>query len=176
MASGPGGRTEPGHERNNTMNKIQLVTSILIIWLIGTTAALGRDWMPEKYDLDNQLTRVDGMPNTNIMGWEKIDNQSLVVQTSPSRFYLIVLSYPAYNLPFTETIGISGLNLAIRPGFDSVIVHGPAYTDRYIINRIYKLQNRAQTREIEAQLTGKAVREQGVEKNRTLTGISVAME
>lgn len=158
------------------MNKIQLVISILIIWLIGSACAVGGGWMPRKYDLDSQLTRVDGMPNTNIMGWEKIDVQSLVVQTSPSTFFLIVLSTPAWDLPFTETIGISGLNLSIRPGFDSVIVPGPAFTDRYIINRIYRLENRAQVREIEAQLTGRTGRQPGVEKNRTSTRMTVAMD
>lgn len=158
------------------MKTVKLMTGILIIWLIGSTGALGWDGLPMKYNLDNQLVRVDGMPNTTIIGWETIDNQSLVIQTSPSRHFLIVLSSPAYQLPFTETIGVTGLNLSIRPGFDSVIVYGPNFTDRYIINRIYKFKNRAQVREIEAQITGKTAKPKDVEKGQPSTRISVAMD
>jgi hypothetical protein len=169
-------KLKQGHERGTDMNKIQLITSILMIWLLGATVAFGRGWIPEKYNLDDRLTRVDGMPNTNIMGWETIDNQSLVIQTSPKRFYLIVLSSPAYELPFTETIGVTGLNLSVRPGFDSVIVYGTVRTDRYIINRIYKLENRVQVREIEARLTGKMDKQEqeGVRKDRPSPRMSVA--
>jgi hypothetical protein len=41
---------------------------------------------------------------TNFMSWEKIDNRSFVLQTSPNHYYLIILSSPSDRLLFGESI------------------------------------------------------------------------
>jgi len=137
------------------MNTIKRLTTILVIMLFAATYALAESSVPEKYNLDGQLKRVEYMSNTNFMDWESVDAQSLVVQTSPSTYYLVVLSSRAFNMPFVEYIGITGMNLMTRPGYDNVYVREPNRRwGRYIINRIYKLEDRRQVRDIVAQLTG----------------------
>jgi hypothetical protein len=126
-----------------------------MVMLFASTYAVASQWMPEKYNLDNQLAQVSQISNTSFIGWEKVDTQSLVLQTTPSRYYLIVLSFPAFHLPFTEDIGISGQNLMIRPGYDNVFVRdATGRWNRHIIHKIYKFENRKQVREIVARLTG----------------------
>jgi len=131
------------------------LTVMVIIMLLASTYAVASGWMPEKYDLDGQLSRVSSIPNTHYIGWGKIDNQSLILQTSPSRYYLVVLSWPAFNLPFTEDIGITGMNLMTRPGYDNVVVRqATGRWEKFIINRIYKFENKNQVWQVIAQLTG----------------------
>lgn len=145
------------------MKTIQKLAGLFIVMLLASTFAAASDWMPEKYDLDNQLVRVSNISNTSYIGWGKIDNQSLVLQTSPSRYYLVVLSYPAFNLPFTEDIGITGINLITRPGYDNVVVREvTGRWEKYIINRIYRFENKKQVWQIIAQLTG----QQTIERER----------
>ena len=137
------------------MNTIKQLASILIFMLFTATYAMAGSTVPEKYNLDGQLNRVEFMSNTNFMDWESVDAQSLVVQTSPSTYYLVVLSSQAFNMPFVEYVGITGMNLMTRPGYDNIYVREPNRRwGRYIINRIYRLEDRQQVREIIAQLTG----------------------
>lgn len=137
------------------MKTFAKLSGTLIIMLLASTYALASKWMPEKYELDHQLTKVDKISNTSLMGWEKVDNQSFVLQASPSTYYLIVLSSPAWNLPFTERIGITGRSLIIRPGYDNVFVREAGRSwGKYIINRIYRLEDKKQAWEIITQLTG----------------------
>lgn len=137
------------------MKTLKKLASIVIITLFTSTYAAASKWMPEKYELDHQLIKVDKISNTSLMGWEKIDNQSFVLQASPSTYYLIVLSAPAWNMPFTERIGITGRNLMIRPGYDNVWVREPGNRwGKHIINRIYRIENKKQVWEIISQLTG----------------------
>jgi hypothetical protein len=144
----------PGKGVRIMKTSIKIAGMAFVILLVSTYAAASK-WMPEKYDLDHQLTKVEAISNTSYIGWEKVDSQSLVLQTSPSRYYLIVLSFPAFNLPFTEDIGITGMNLMTRPGYDNVMVReATGRWEKYIINKIYGLEDRKQAREIIAQLTG----------------------
>ena len=82
------------------MNMIKKFAIVFVTLLLASTYAAASKWMPEKYELDNQLTKVDKISNTSLIGWEKIDNQSFILQSSPSTYYLIVLSSPAWSLPF----------------------------------------------------------------------------
>lgn len=138
------------------MKTIKIFTGIFFIMLFASAYAAASKWMPEKYDLDDQLTKVSRIPVAKFIGWEKIDNQSFVLQARPGSYYLIVLSYPAYNLPFTEGVAITSMSLMVRPGFDNVYVRAPSgHWEKYVISRIYKLEDKNQAWEIIAQLTGK---------------------
>ncbi len=137
------------------MKTIVKFVVIFAALLFASTYALASTAVPAKYDLDNQLRNVAAMPNTNFIGFEHVDNQSFVVQTTPSNYYLIVLSFPSFNLPYVEGVRITGQNLMIRPGFDNVIIReADGYRESYIINRIYKFKDRQQVNEIVAQITG----------------------
>ena len=111
--------------------------------------------LPAKYNLDNQLQKISEISKYNFMSWETIDNQSFVLQTSPSDYYLIVLSSPSDKLIFAETIKIPDTNAMVKPGYNNVIVQGSGSTDTYIINRIYKFKDYPQVKTIREQITGK---------------------
>jgi len=137
------------------MKSFKILTGALFLLLTITAYAFASNRMPEKYNFDGKLVNMKQITNHSFIGWEKVDRQSFVLQTTPSRYYLIVLSYPADNLPYTEDIGITGQSLMIRPGYDNVLVQG--FTGRmesYIINKIYKIENRKQVREVVAEITG----------------------
>lgn len=137
------------------MNTFKKLAGILMVMLFASTYAAASQWMPEKYNLDDQLVKVSRISNTSLTGWEKVDNQSFVLRSSASTYYLIILSSPAWNLPFTERIGITGRSLMIRPGYDNVIVREAGNRrGKYIINKIYKFEDKKQVWEIIAQLTG----------------------
>ncbi len=130
------------------------LAGIFVMFLFISATAFASTGIPEKYNLDSQLKKVDMITNYNFMGWNKVDNQSFVLQTSPKDYYLIVLSSPSDNLPFTETLKINSTNSMVKPGYNNVIVHGPNFRDKLIINRIYKFEDSAQMKKITEQLTG----------------------
>jgi|WetSurMetagenome_2_1015567.scaffolds.fasta_scaffold61896_3 hypothetical protein len=134
-----------------TLNKFMLIFGVLFFASVSFAASKG---LPAKYELDNQLEKVDSIYKYKFMSWEKVDNQSLVVQTSPSDYYLIVLSSPSTKLPFTETVRIESTNDMVKPGYNNVIVRDNGQTEQYIINKIYKFKDSNQVKEIIAQLTG----------------------
>lgn len=107
----------------------------------------------EKYNLDNQLEPASEILRYNLMGWETVDNQSLILQTSPSQYYLIVLTYPSDQLMYAEHISISHTGDMVKPGYDKVTVYGSPMHDTYVIEKIYKLKDRDQVNAIREQLT-----------------------
>jgi hypothetical protein len=134
-----------------TLNKLITIFTVL---LFASICAVAWAAMPAKYDLDKQLEKVDSIYKYKFMSWEKVDNQSFVLQTSPSDYYLIVLSSPSTKLLFSERVRINSTNNMVRPGFNNVIVHQGEGTEELIINKIYKFKDHKQVEEIEALLTG----------------------
>jgi len=111
--------------------------------------------MDEKYNLDDQLEAVTEIHKYTMKGWEKMDPQSLVLQTGASTYYLLVLVRPSPELMFAEHIEISSTGSAVKPGYDRVTVYQSGTPVDYVIDRIYKFKDYEQVKEIRAQLTGK---------------------
>jgi hypothetical protein len=131
----------------------QLAVISVVIFLASVCAAATAE-IPAKYNLDKQLEKVSQISDYNFMDWDKIDKQSFILQTSPNTFYLIVLSSPSDKLLFTETIKISSNNNMVKPGYNNVIARGAGFSETYIINKIYRIKDSKQVKEIKAQLTG----------------------
>jgi hypothetical protein len=112
--------------------------------------------IPAKYDLGKQLEEVQWFWNVGYIDWEAVDNQSVVVETSPGHYYLLVLTVPSYDLPLVQNkIGITHSGSRVEEGLDSVIVWSPAhYYNNYPIERIYKIKGSEQMRAIISQLQG----------------------
>jgi hypothetical protein len=108
--------------------------------------------LAEKYNLDGELEEASEIYKFRLMSWETIDNQSLIVQTGPNEYYLIVLRRPSPNLVFSESIAISDTGNMVRPGYDRVIVEEAARLEPYVIEKIYKLKDREQANEIKEKL------------------------
>jgi hypothetical protein len=140
------------------MNKIltMLLVFVLAVFLSASAPAATIN-IPDKYNLNNQLEQVHKFWRVRIMDWEAIDNQSLVIQTSPGLYYLLVLTVPSYELPLKmNRIGISNSGSMIREGLDSVIVsNGAHFRQDYPIERIYKISGSQEMRSIINQLQAK---------------------
>jgi len=139
------------------MSKILTMLSILVFAVfLSASAPASAIQVPDKYNLGNQLEQVHKFWRTRIIDWEAIDTQSLVIETSPSHYYLLVLSIPSYDLPMKmNRIGITNSGSSIREGIDSVIVSGAAhYRNTYPIERIYKIDGSKEMRAIINQLQG----------------------
>jgi hypothetical protein len=67
--------------------------------------------------------------------WSRLDDDTILLWTSPSKPYLVDLSRKAYELRFANTIAVTSSAGSIYEKFDSVIVDGI----RYPIAGIYKL-------------------------------------
>lgn len=81
---------------------------------------------------------------TRPWSWHRIDNDTLIVWTSPFQPYLVELSFPSQDLNFVEHIGVTSVGARVYAKFDSVQVRG----FRYPIDAIYKL-SREEARNLE---------------------------
>jgi hypothetical protein len=130
------------------------LAGIFITFIIASACAGAPLKIPDKYNLDSQLEKVPDISKYNMMSWERIDSRSFVLQTAPGDYYLIILSSPAVNLPFAESIHISSTGSMVRPGYNNVHVIGDGTDDSYVINKIYRFKGYEQVKSIKAQLSG----------------------
>ena len=123
---------------------------ILLILSSCTTASMT---LPEKYSLDDQLERVTGISRYRVTEWHEVDQQSLIIKTGLSEYYLLVLDIPSNLLLFTDRISITSSASTILAGFDRVTLYYPgSLMDSYKIERIYRIKDRKQMRSIKKQL------------------------
>ena len=141
------------------MNKILTVLAALVFAMfLSTFANADPIQIPAKYDLGKQLEEVHWFWNVGYIDWEAVDNQSVVVETSPGTYYLLVLTIPSYDLPLEPNrIGITNSGSQVKEGLDSVIVWSPAhYYNKYPIERIYEIKGSKQMRSVISQLQGQS--------------------
>ena len=123
------------------------VSSIFLFFIMVASCATTPMSLPEKYNLDNKLEKVDQIATFRKPDWEEVDNQSIILRTSWKDFYLLVLDRPMTTmLPFT--IGISSTISTITAGSDQIIVIESGIAQFYTIEKIYKLTGRKQADEI----------------------------
>ncbi len=137
------------------MKTIKQSFMIFMILFVASLSQYAGAEVPAKYNLDNQLEKVSEISKYNFMSWDKVDNQSFILQTGPSDYYLIVLSSPSDRLAYSETISIPDTNAMVKPGYNNVIIKGNGFKDTCIINRIYRFKDSEQIKDIKTQLTGK---------------------
>ena len=111
------------------------------------------------------------LPNTDFMAGNTIDSQSLILQTSPSRYYLIILKTKLTDLAFSEAIIISSTGSKVNANFDYVNV--PRFLNvRAPIEAIYVIPNRDAIADIKTQIRSKEEKEEpesGLENNEKIT-------
>lgn len=134
------------------MQTIKQIAIVFLISLMAAACATSPVTLAEKYNLDGELEEATEIYKFRLMSWETIDNQSLIVQTGPSEYYLIVLRRSSPNLVFSESIGISDTGNMVRSGYDRVIVEESGSLEPYVIQKIYKLKDREQANEIKEKL------------------------
>ena len=124
------------------MKAIKLFIGIFMISLLATACSTTGIRLPEKYNLDNELTEAKEITGFRIDSWESIDFQSLIIRTIGKDYYLLVLQRPATQLPSSETIGTTLSMERLRTGFDHVIVADSTGSESYIIQKMYKFKDR----------------------------------
>ena len=163
------------------MKEMIKVSSIFVLLIMVMSCATTPRTLPEKYNLDNDLERIDQISRFKVSGFEQVDNQSFILRANfkaiRDDYYLVVLRRPIHTLYSNVSIGIEDTaskdraystdrivsegresstrghpgtrfhqapsNIAtIASGYDRIVVSGPAGTDYYVIDRIYKLKGK----------------------------------
>lgn len=131
------------------------IVGIFILALLLTSCATGQIILPEKYMLDRQLETATEIYKYRIMDWDQVDQQSLLLRTGPSDYYLLVLKRPATELMFTNRIALTSSASLIRAGMDKVILFSPGSIKvTYIIEKMYRIRGNQQMYAIKKQLRG----------------------
>ena len=106
----------------------------------------------QKYQFDN-LESIKRFHYWAMDGWTAIDQRSLIVQTSPSTAYLVILDRRVPDLRFSETIAISSTGSFVYAKIDTVLAR-----NRYGINipanivKIYRLEGKEQRHRVREQI------------------------
>jgi hypothetical protein len=136
------------------MKAINQLARILATLFMVSICGVAYAEIPAKYNLDNQLEQISEISDNNFREWEMVDEQSFILQNSPSDYYLIVLRSPSEELTANDSVKISESNSIIKPGYSRVIVRSDGIKDRYRVYKIYKLKDSEQAEEIRAKLIG----------------------
>ena len=102
---------------------------VLIAMLAG---ASGPVWSaPASPQVDDPISGIESIDSFRLFGqangWQALDKRTLIVQTSPSRSYLITLKRPSNDLRFAQAIGLTSTGGRVFARFDQVIVDGWRY-------------------------------------------------
>jgi hypothetical protein len=109
--------------------------------------------LPEKYMLDQQLEPVTEIYKYKIMDWDQVDQQSLILRTGPSDYYLLILKRPSTELMFTQRIGLTSSSSLIRAGLDQVIIKSAgSIRVTYTIDKMYRIKGNQKMYAIKKQL------------------------
>ena len=147
------------------MKAFKIIFILVISLLVVSACATGNIQIPEKYALDRQLEQIKSIYKYGITDWERVDNQSLILERGPGDYYLLVLKIPAPELPFRNRIKLTSTGDMIRAGMDDVVFYnGSNMKQSYPIDRMYRINGTQQMRAIRDQLTEKAA---GDEEDKT---------
>lgn len=163
------------------MGMLLKVSMALMLILMAASCATTNYQIPDKYSLDGQLKSVDELPDTQvgriqpaftefIESFEdaqevmarrdtvtysedktqliKVDPQSFILRSAPNNYYLFILNMPAPDLMHVNTISIRPQLNVIKAGRDYIDLGGL----KYLIERIYKIENAQQMHTIKNQL------------------------
>ncbi|MCF7980511.1 MAG: DUF6491 family protein [Pseudomonadales bacterium] len=99
--------------------KTALTVIILVFTLLGCVAKPVA--IDEKY-IFTQFESVKRFSKFTVDSWQVIDNRSLIIQTSPNRYYLLILDRKLNDLKFAEVIQLTSTGGSIHAKFDCVKV------------------------------------------------------
>ena len=103
-----------------------------------------------------EFETVDSLTHYRIDSWQPVDSQSLIVQTAPSEYYLVILKTRVRDLNFNEGISFTSTGTQIQAKFDCVQVndfHCGAGTAAPI-EKIYKLDGKEKVAYVKEKIRG----------------------
>ncbi len=125
---------------------------ILSLVLIGCANTVDNEEAKARYQFP-ELESVSSINNWKLDGWEVIDQQSLIIQTGPSRYYLFVLSRRHSQLRFAESVLVTSTSGRVRVNFDTVSTPRDPML-KVPIGAMYKLQGREEVTAIKEKILG----------------------
>ena len=137
------------------MKEMLKVLCVFSFFILFSACATTQQVLPAKYDLGKELKEINQITTFQLSSWEEVDNQSIILETSRHKYYLLVLRYPITGVIPSLTIGISSTISSITAGFDKIFVNDSGVIQYYIIDKIYELKDRKQVDEIKKQLLKK---------------------
>lgn len=133
----------------NVFRNIAVVTALSFV-AIGAYAAVKP--LPEKYQFD-QLPEVERFSRWSIDDYTVVDGQSLIVRTSPSTSYLLILQRKLPGIRFNRAIALTSTGSQIHARFDTVqIIDRHASRIPVPIAKIYKLDGREQRKQVKSKI------------------------
>ena len=92
----------------------------------------------------SEFETVSSITNYRISGWQSIDSQSLIIETGPSTYYLVILSHKLRDMNFSEAISMTSTGTQIQAKFDCVQVQSTKCLASVAspIDTIYKLTDK----------------------------------
>lgn len=134
------------------MNFLKHIAVAAALSLSATSAMAGLKPLPEKYQFD-ELPEVKGFMNWSIDSWTAVDRQSLIVRTSPSKSYLLILQRKLPSLRSNNAIALSSTGSRVHARFDTVQTFDRHFANIPVaIAKIYKLEGKEQRKQVKAQI------------------------
>ncbi len=134
------------------MSVLRNIAVATALSLAAVTANAAVKPIPEKYQFD-QLPQVERFSRWSIDDYTVVDKRSVIVSTSPSTSYLLILQRNLPGLHFNNAIALTSTGSQIHARFDTVQV-----VDRFSsripvpIAKIYKLDGREQRKQVKSQI------------------------
>jgi len=128
------------------MRNAAIPISVLTLSLIIYAASVVADSLARPPSVDQLLAAkgfqqgqvVKSIRNYEITNWVYLDDQHLVLSTSPTRDYLITLSWPCQGLAVASGIGFSSTVGDLTP-FDKLVIYGDVVKTQCPLRQINRL-------------------------------------
>lgn len=98
---------------------------------------------PVKYEFPD-LKEVRDFRKTSVSGWSAINDQVLLVSTSPKRKYLLVLTRPDRDLLFSHALAFTDTQGRVSARFDKVYATNASIRVPNTIKHIYEINGKAE--------------------------------
>jgi hypothetical protein len=131
------------------MKKILVFTSLLLLIVPMLSSAQTLD---SKYIFED-LEEVDSFRHWNITGWQVLDTQSLLIDYSGSRSYLLILRHNIPGFRLSNEIELTSSNEEVKAGIDRVLGRGGDSVSS-VIEKIYVLPDRDARQAVRERLIG----------------------
>ncbi|MFK7733611.1 MAG: DUF6491 family protein [Pseudomonadales bacterium] len=134
------------------MNLLRNIAVATALSLTNVAANAALKPLPEKYQFD-QLPEVERFNRWSIDDYTMVDRQSLIVRTSPSKSYLLILQRKLPGIGFNDAIAVTSTGSQIHARFDTVQIIDRHFSGIPVpIAKIYKLDGREQRKQIKSKI------------------------
>ena len=132
-----------------------ILLSLMTVTSIGLTACSTTPLVIDSKYSFPEFETVNSITNYTIDSWQPVDSQSLIVQVSPSKFYLVILRNRISDLNFNEGISFTSTGTQIQAKFDCVNVKDFYCSARSSpIERIYKIDGKENVKYVREKIRG----------------------